>query len=241
MQAAVQTLAAMAGKGEKIAVLGDMFELGNASGREHRRLGKRWPKSVSTGSICSDGTPPSQGGGASRGMSEAKITIGEDQRAVARQLRAHVKKGDWILIKGSRGMRMEKILAALKIRTEETAVLYYILFSLHTTYTGFNVFRYITFAPPWRRCWRCSYHFLTGPWLIRALTRKQIGQQIRDDGPASHSVKAGTPTMGGALILLALTLATLLLADLANAYVWIALLGTVGFAPWDSRRLFEAF
>ena len=66
--------------------------------------------------------------------------------------------------------------------------------------------------------------FLTGPWLIRALTRKQIGQQIRDDGPASHSVKAGTPTMGGALILLALTLATLLLADLANPYVWIALL-----------------
>jgi phospho-N-acetylmuramoyl-pentapeptide-transferase len=108
-------------------------------------------------------------------------------------------------------------------------VLYYILFSLHTTYTGFNVFRYITFRAAMAALLALLVSFLTGPWLIRTLTRKQIGQQIRDDGPASHSVKAGTPTMGGALILLALTLATLLLADLANPYVWIALLGTVGF------------
>jgi len=108
-------------------------------------------------------------------------------------------------------------------------VLYYILFSLHTTYAGFNVFRYITFRAAMAALLALLVSFLTGPWLIRALTRKQIGQQIRDDGPASHSVKAGTPTMGGALILLALTLATLLLADLANPYVLIALLGTVGF------------
>ncbi|MDH3442744.1 MAG: phospho-N-acetylmuramoyl-pentapeptide-transferase [Deltaproteobacteria bacterium] len=108
-------------------------------------------------------------------------------------------------------------------------MLYYILFSLHTTYAGFNVFRYITFRAAMAALLALLVSFLTGPWLIRALTRKQIGQQIRDDGPASHSVKAGTPTMGGALILLALTLATLLLADLANPYVLIALLGTVGF------------
>ncbi len=108
-------------------------------------------------------------------------------------------------------------------------MLYYLLFSLHTTYAGFNVFRYITFRAAMAALLALLVSFLTGPWLIRALTRKQIGQQIRDDGPASHSVKAGTPTMGGALILLALTLATLLLADLANPYVLIALLGTVGF------------
>jgi phospho-N-acetylmuramoyl-pentapeptide-transferase len=65
--------------------------------------------------------------------------------------------------------------------------------------------------------------------LIRALTKKQIGQQIRDDGPASHSTKAGTPTMGGTIIILALALSTLLLADLSNPYVWLALAGTIGF------------
>ena len=71
--------------------------------------------------------------------------------------------------------------------------------------------------------------FLLGPWLIRSLTEKQIGQQIREDGPASHSSKAGTPTMGGTLILLALTVSTLMLADIGNSYVVLALLGTVAF------------
>ena len=70
--------------------------------------------------------------------------------------------------------------------------------------------------------------FLLGPRLIRALTQKHIGQHIRDDGPASHAVKAGTPTMGGALILLALTFSTLLLGDIGNRYVLLALLATVG-------------
>jgi phospho-N-acetylmuramoyl-pentapeptide-transferase len=70
--------------------------------------------------------------------------------------------------------------------------------------------------------------FILGPRLIRALTRKHIGQHIRDDGPASHAVKAGTPTMGGALILLALTFSTLLLGDIGNRYVLLALLATVG-------------
>ncbi len=70
--------------------------------------------------------------------------------------------------------------------------------------------------------------FLLGPWLIRLLTEKQIGQQIRDDGPASHAVKAGTPTMGGVLIIIALSISTLMLADIGNRYVLLALLATVG-------------
>jgi len=71
--------------------------------------------------------------------------------------------------------------------------------------------------------------FVLGPWLIRSLTAKQIGQHIRDDGPASHSVKAGTPTMGGTLIILALSLSTLMMADIANPYVLLALFATLGF------------
>ncbi|MEX0806398.1 MAG: phospho-N-acetylmuramoyl-pentapeptide-transferase, partial [Candidatus Binatia bacterium] len=107
-------------------------------------------------------------------------------------------------------------------------LLYYLLFPLHTTYSGFNVFRYITFRAAMAALLALVVSFLLGPRLIRALIQMQIGQQIRDDGPASHAVKAGTPTMGGALILLALTLSTLLMADVANPYVLLALLATVG-------------
>jgi len=71
--------------------------------------------------------------------------------------------------------------------------------------------------------------FLLGPWFIERLRSRQIGQQIRDDGPQSHHKKAGTPTMGGSLILFALVVSTLLWCDLSNRFVWIALTITVGF------------
>jgi len=108
-------------------------------------------------------------------------------------------------------------------------LLYYLLFPLHTSYSAFNVFRYITFRAAMAALMSLAVSFLLGPWLIRSLIEKQIGQQIRDDGPASHSTKAGTPTMGGTLIILALTLSTLMLADIGNSYVLLALFGTVAF------------
>ena len=108
-------------------------------------------------------------------------------------------------------------------------MLYYLLFPLHTTYSGFNVFRYITFRAAMAALLALVISFILGPWLIRSLTKKRIGQQIREDGPANHSSKAGTPTMGGTIIILALALSTLLLADIANPYVLLALLATVGF------------
>ena len=74
-------------------------------------------------------------------------------------------------------------------------MLYYLSFPLSMTYSGFNVFRYITFRAAMAALLALLISFLLGPWLIRTLTEKQIGQQIRDDGPASHAVKAGTPTM----------------------------------------------
>jgi len=107
-------------------------------------------------------------------------------------------------------------------------LLYYILYQLHTSYSGFNVFRYITFRAAMAALMSLVISFLLGPWLIRSLTAKQMGQQIREDGPASHSTKAGTPTMGGVVIILALSLSTLLLADIANPYVLLALFATVG-------------
>jgi phospho-N-acetylmuramoyl-pentapeptide-transferase len=107
-------------------------------------------------------------------------------------------------------------------------LVYYFLFPLASTYSGFNVFRYITFRAAMAALMALVVSLILGPWLIRVLTAKQIGQQIRDDGPASHSVKAGTPTMGGALIIVALMVATLMMADITNLYVLLALLATVG-------------
>jgi phospho-N-acetylmuramoyl-pentapeptide-transferase len=74
-----------------------------------------------------------------------------------------------------------------------------------------------------------SISFVVGPWMIRRLKIMKFGQAVRDDGPQTHLVKAGTPTMGGALILVSVAITTLLWMDLANRYVWIALLTTLGF------------
>jgi phospho-N-acetylmuramoyl-pentapeptide-transferase len=108
-------------------------------------------------------------------------------------------------------------------------MLYHALYSLHTTYTVFNVFRYITFRTLVAALMALTISFLLGPALIRRLSANHIGQPIRSDGPARHQVKAGTPTMGGTLILFSLILSTILLADLTNPYIWLVLLVTLGF------------
>ena len=115
MAAALNTLAAMNGHGEKIAVLGDMFELGKMSGREHRELGKRAAKTrIDRLYLLGQQAATVKAGALIGGMEENKVIIGKDHNDVARQLKSHVKKGDWLLIKGSRGMKMEKILGELK-------------------------------------------------------------------------------------------------------------------------------
>ncbi|MBI2359874.1 MAG: phospho-N-acetylmuramoyl-pentapeptide-transferase [Deltaproteobacteria bacterium] len=108
-------------------------------------------------------------------------------------------------------------------------MLYHLLYPLHTIYSAFNVFRYITFRAALAALMALLLSFLLGPYVIRSLAAKQIGQPIRDDGPASHATKAGTPTMGGSLIILALVLSTFLLADITNLYIALAVAVTVGF------------
>ena len=94
---------------------------------------------------------------------------------------------------------------------------------------AFNVFGYITLRAVLATMTALTLSFIFGPGLIRWLGRKKIGQAVRDNGPQSHLVKAGTPTMGGALILLSLAISTLLWSDLGNRFVWIVLLVTLGF------------
>ena len=94
---------------------------------------------------------------------------------------------------------------------------------------GFNVFGYITLRAVLATMTALSISFVFGPAVIRWLTEKKIGQAVRSDGPQTHLVKAGTPTMGGALILISLGVSTLLWADLSNRFVWIVLVVTLGF------------
>jgi len=96
-------------------------------------------------------------------------------------------------------------------------------------WTAFAVFKYLTFRAILGILTALFVSLFFGPKMIRWLSRYQIGQTIRDDGPQSHLSKAGTPTMGGALILLSITLSVLLWGDLSNRYVWVALLTTLSF------------
>ncbi len=100
---------------------------------------------------------------------------------------------------------------------------------------GFRVFQYLTFRSVLGILTALVFCFVFGPWMIERLYRFKFGQVVREDGPQSHLNKTGTPTMGGALILVAITVSTLLWGDLGNRFVWFALLvtlafGAVGFA-----------
>ena len=96
-------------------------------------------------------------------------------------------------------------------------------------YTPFSVFQYLTLRGIFSVITALIISWILGPIIINKLNHLQMGQAIREDGPQSHLSKAGTPTMGGALILLAIFISSVLWADLSNRYVWIVLLTTLGF------------
>ena len=101
--------------------------------------------------------------------------------------------------------------------------------SLSRDYRFFAVFNYITLRAVLATLTALAIGLLAGPWLIRKLAQLKIGQAVRTDGPQTHLAKSGTPTMGGALILVGVGFATLLWADLSNRFVWAVLLVTLGF------------
>jgi phospho-N-acetylmuramoyl-pentapeptide-transferase len=120
-------------------------------------------------------------------------------------------------------------------------VLFYLTTVLDDHFSAFNVFQYLTFRAILGTLTALAIALLVGPVLIRRLTLRQIGQYVRTDGPQSHLSKAGTPTMGGALILVAVALGTLAWADLSNRYVWLVLgitlaFGAIGFVD-DYKKL----
>ncbi|MDO9206399.1 phospho-N-acetylmuramoyl-pentapeptide-transferase [Methylotenera sp.] len=94
---------------------------------------------------------------------------------------------------------------------------------------GFHVFNYITLRAVLATLTALAISFIAGPSMIRKLTKYKVGQAVRDDGPQTHLIKTGTPTMGGALILVSIGISTLLWADLSNRFVWVVLFTTLGF------------
>ncbi|MCB1750588.1 MAG: phospho-N-acetylmuramoyl-pentapeptide-transferase [Gammaproteobacteria bacterium] len=120
-------------------------------------------------------------------------------------------------------------------------MLLYLADYLSQFHTGFNVIQYLTLRTIFGVLTALAISFLVGPIMIRRLTFHQIGQTVRDDGPQSHHSKAGTPTMGGALLLVAVTVSSLLWADLGSRYVWVVIIvtlmfGVIGFVD-DYRKL----
>ncbi|MDH5571868.1 MAG: phospho-N-acetylmuramoyl-pentapeptide-transferase [Gammaproteobacteria bacterium] len=108
-------------------------------------------------------------------------------------------------------------------------MLYSLTQYLQDYYSGFNVFNYLTLRAILGALTALAISLMIGPTMIRRLSRYNIGQTVRDDGPKSHFSKAGTPTMGGALILVAIFISTLLWSDLNNHYVWVVMFVTASF------------
>ncbi len=116
-------------------------------------------------------------------------------------------------------------------------MLYWLLYEqLYPRFFPFPLFRYVTFRTAFASLTALLLCAVLGPWLIQKLRQLQIGQHIREEGPQSHQQKAGTPTMGGVLILVAIVVPTLLWANLTNPYIWVAMFGMVTFGAigfWD--------
>jgi phospho-N-acetylmuramoyl-pentapeptide-transferase len=115
-------------------------------------------------------------------------------------------------------------------------MLYHLLYPLRDHFSGFNVFKYITFRSAGAVLTALIVSFVFGKPMIAWLRRLKVGQHVRDDGPLSHLSKQGTPTMGGLLIIAALASSVLLWSDLTNKYVWVVLFATLAFGAigfWD--------
>src|ERR1700730_15079489 len=108
-------------------------------------------------------------------------------------------------------------------------MLYLLLYPLHTHYVGFGVLRYETFGSVMAGLAALAFSLALGPILIERFRAAHVGQTIRDDVPQAHQKKAGTPTMGGLLILASAVLATILLADVRDPFVWIPLFVAISF------------
>jgi hypothetical protein len=220
VRAAIDVLAAS--ERPRVLVLGDMGEVGAQGQAFHAEVG-RYAKEVGVDRLISVGT---LAGTAARAFGAGGEHLGSIEAVIARAQGLTALKGT-ILVKGSRFMRMERVVEHLL--AEEGDVLLEIAQYLSQDVRAFNVFSYISLRAVLAAITALVISFLAGPAMIRKLATYKIGQAVRDDGPQTHLPQAGTPTMGGALILVSIAVTTILWADWSNRFVWIVLAVTLGF------------
>jgi hypothetical protein len=213
MHAAIDTLALA--EGERWLVLGDMAELGVDARALHAGMGSMRASAVSK-AVCRGSAECGSRRGIWRGWHALRRQGGADRCATAQ-----VHAGVTCLVKGSHSAGMEQVVAALKSGqdTKEGGLPMLLELSdwMARHFTALHLFQYITFRTIMAALTALAMSLLCGPALIRKLAALKAGQVVRKDGPQSHLVKAGTPTMGGVMILLSVVVATLLWADLAQS------------------------
>jgi phospho-N-acetylmuramoyl-pentapeptide-transferase len=215
MEVALRLLARSGSSGRRVAVLGDMGELGEASGAAHREAG-RLAASLGINFLVAVGQQAEQvaEGATAAGMSSSRIRVARRGRRLgAGQGFPRHADGAGRGVPGSGGGLL---------------MFYHLLYPLASDIGAFNVFRYITFRIGAATLTALFIAFLVGPPLIRKLSSLRVGQPIREIGP-DHQDKAGTPTMGGLLILLSLLVSVLLWSNLDNRFVWTVIAVTAGF------------
>ena len=224
VRAAIDVLAAATG--DKWLLLGDMGEVGAAGPAFHREIGayartRGVHRLLATGDMTRE-TVAAFGAGA---------THYDNVDALQSDALSGTRAGITMLVKGSRFMRMERVVAALTGTAGWSGPLMLLALSewLEQYARAFNVFSYITLRAVLATMTALVISFVIGPKMIAWLSAMKIGQSVRDDGPQTHLVKAGTPTMGGALILVSIAVTTLLWGNLANRFVWVVLLVMLGF------------
>ena len=219
----------------RIAVLGDMLELGADEERWHREAGAAAVGPGRSADLRGTARPRAGGGGRRRRVPGGPDPPGRLRGGSGRRApRACSSEGDVVLFKASRGIGLDRAVALLD---GSGVARHAVLAALPAGVAVSRVQRVPLHHVPHRdvRGHGASRRAHAGARDDRWLRKSQIRQSIRQEGPKSHLAKAGTPTMGGLLILLAVSTATLLWMDLSNRFVWIALgtllaLGAVGFA-----------
>jgi phospho-N-acetylmuramoyl-pentapeptide-transferase len=225
VRAAIDVLAAA--PSPRWLVLGDMGEVGAQGPAYHREAGTR-AREAGIDRLYTVGTLAAEAG-AAFGVGATHFASVD---ALAAHLAAETDPAATLLIKGSRFMRMERVVAALtgrRRRGGSALMLLWLADLLAKDIRAFNVFGYLTLRAVLACMTALFISFIVGPRMIAWLSRMKIGQSVRDDGPQTHLPKAGTPTMGGSLILVSIVVTTLLWGDLANRFVWVVLLVMVAF------------
>ena len=213
LKRALDVVASATGSARKVAVLGEMLELGDHSAGLHRECGVA-AHAAGLHFLIAVGGPAAAALAAAAvdaGMPAASVSHVASSGEAAALALERVRPGDLVLVKGSRGIGTDAVVERLERGVR--LMLYHLLYPLHTQIGVLNVTRYITFRTAAASLTALVISLVLGPVMIRKLREFQIGQVIRQEGPATHRTKAGTPTMGGLLILTAAVVPTLLWAE----------------------------